>query len=1277
MIAIRNNILALYASDQLKTNARKKTKSMERLSSGYRINRSADDAAGLAISEKMRRQIRGLMQGTANAEDGISYVQVSDGAMGETHDILQRMNELTIQSLNDTLSESDREYLNSEFKQLRTEIDRINTTTDFNDQRVFEDHENSYWSITGNKRWDPSQAHTVLPAPSNEMYIHLPANYNPNTYTLSVPVGTYTTLELADEIDTVIENLTPSNPGFVFEYTEEGYCKLTFEGGSMINSVDGPMSYLFFDSAQGSSSSDLLGTTEFGDSGKLEITSENDQLSFLVERSVNGGQVSIKIPSGKYSRSEMIQKINVLLREEAKTNPAAVGITAGPYGESNIKITGGANVNITGLKGDMLKWEDHLIEDTYDSVFYDNVGYGKSSASQGSITGDPLFFDRTDKIYLTAANNVLRFTIDGAADYKEITLPTDEAGCTISEIVEEINDQLGKKGAIASPFGNSLVIKSLSTGSKSTLEFDRKAGSVFEATYNTLFCNTRYFPPMETGANQTAYITGNAAFSGKIELDASNDSLLFNVTVDGSPAQSCKIDGISGTYENLDDLLTKLNNNIIPSDIKNKIIFSKASGGKITIEPNKNSVNDIKRIDFDGSGQKNSTYKTLFVGTKEEVISPSIPIPQKGTAHKVQGGTDITTTPINGGVVITGPKQPIDVDDKHCTLSFNIFGYPHTVSVPIGTYNGMEELFHALKNAIANSSDPVVKRINATYDSSSKKLEFGINPTWEDPYSSYDRPNDLKTYTMSISSSSTIWGSILGTKPKDNDDPVANEKKSLPFTLTSYAKIPEPVTIDDKNNKLKLNQKEITLTNKTYTLDELKNELQAKLGSDITVVVDDGKLQFQAKSSISGSGSFYSKVLSKEVPSDPKRDPENGKYDGFTRAFVVGRKDMTEAPIDIVEGANNTLAFDFTYVPTFDSENRKDVEIEIKIPEGDYSGPGRSAYFNEIGDKIEEKIKEEVQKKYGENAFTDFEVSVDIVKKEDIKDIVGAADEALRITVKAKSNTEPPAGKYILDGIRGSAAGFLFYKMTAEPTPTYITGTKKLREPIQFSSANNVLTMTIDDKQPYKYTFPTDRQYTADEFINLLNDMFKNGDDNGKTSPIRASIENGYLKLSHQVPGNHTITDIGGSARSYLFLEEKGRDSNSRDPLRLQVSGEAKDKVDVPRMRIGSTALAIHSLFISKPKNAQKALRRIGEAITMMGAKRGTYGAIQNRLEHLVANNNNMVENTQASESAIRDADMAREAVQNSLHNIMMQTSQAMLSQANQMPDMVQKLLQA
>ncbi|MBX0358907.1 flagellin [Halobacillus sp. Nhm2S1] len=135
---INHNIAALNTHRQLNQANQGQQSSMEKLSSGLRINRAGDDAAGLAISEKMRGQIRGLDQASRNAQDGISLIQTAEGALNETHDILQRMRELAVQSSNDTNTDTDRQEIQKEVNQLAEEITRIGDNTEFNSKNLLD-----------------------------------------------------------------------------------------------------------------------------------------------------------------------------------------------------------------------------------------------------------------------------------------------------------------------------------------------------------------------------------------------------------------------------------------------------------------------------------------------------------------------------------------------------------------------------------------------------------------------------------------------------------------------------------------------------------------------------------------------------------------------------------------------------------------------------------------------------------------------------------------------------------------------------------------------------------------------------------------------------------------------------------------------------------------------------------------------------------------------------------------------------------------------------------
>ena len=167
-MVVQHNLTAMNSNRMLGLTTKSQASSTEKLSSGYKINRAADDAAGLSISEKMRKQIRGLTQASANAQDGISAVQTAEGALNEVQDMLQRMNELAVKAANGTMSENDRTYIQNEIDQLTTEIDRVAETTKFNETYLLKgDSSVAKTYVYSYKNYTSNSAATVLDAKGN------------------------------------------------------------------------------------------------------------------------------------------------------------------------------------------------------------------------------------------------------------------------------------------------------------------------------------------------------------------------------------------------------------------------------------------------------------------------------------------------------------------------------------------------------------------------------------------------------------------------------------------------------------------------------------------------------------------------------------------------------------------------------------------------------------------------------------------------------------------------------------------------------------------------------------------------------------------------------------------------------------------------------------------------------------------------------------------------------------------------------------------------------
>ena len=467
---IQHNMMAWNAERQFNTVTKAKNKKAEKLSSGYRINRAADDAAGLAISEKMRRQIRGLKVGTENAEIGISWVQIGEGALNEAHDILHRMNELSIKAQNGTNTLTDRAYMEAEFEQLQGELDRISTTTTFNELNIFEEHEPIYDQICGNKHWDYEEYHTITSA-NNQLTIAYRdrAESKAQVMTITVPPGQYTTHELIDEIDTAFGVDSPIH----MEYTEKGFCRLNLEDGEVMDSVSGGLTYLLWDCYDGGGYGALIGTTDFGpdpdDPNKAlkVVKGQNDYMKFtfeyfdadkgdvppielnLFDLAMNAGYSSITTPEGP---TVMLTKTQVMdLIDNAV--PSATGLRTDHHGNSIMLYS--PDGIVTGFKGNMFKIES--TRPIYNSAFYDNIQEGYVWQDPAFVVGGAvLTTDSRDKehnrYYIDESNNklVLQPNLTGKEYTIEIDVKRDKdgnlIGYTASEMVEHLKQKFKDAG---------------------------------------------------------------------------------------------------------------------------------------------------------------------------------------------------------------------------------------------------------------------------------------------------------------------------------------------------------------------------------------------------------------------------------------------------------------------------------------------------------------------------------------------------------------------------------------------------------------------------------------------------------------------------------------------------------------------------------------------------------------------------------------------------------------------------------------------------------------
>ncbi len=457
MLSVQHNMMAMNAGRQFNITTKAKEKKMEKLSSGYRVNRSADDAAGLSISEKMRRQIRGLKVGTENAQMGISWVQIGEGALNEAHDILHRMNELSIKAQNGTNTLTDRAYMEAEFEQLQSELDRISTTTTFNELNIFEEHEPVYDQISGNILWDYEEYHDVT-AGKNQLTIAYRnrAESEAQVMTITVPPGRYTTHELIDEIDDAFGVDSPIH----MEFTEKGFCRLNLEDGEVMDAVTGGLTYLMWDNYDGGGYGTLIGTTEFmSPTDTLEIVDgQNNRMwveveSFDPDVGTKGDWINL-LKSGETSRNltkaEIMQRIDEAIAASSELKDT--GLKTGDHGLS-IQLFSPDGI-VTGFKGNMFKIENS--DPIYSSAFYDNIQHGYVWQDPASVVGEAVLTtdvrdEEHNRFYINSSNNTLVLnpnpTTNSVKTPITITIPTKAAnasdptkeGYTAQEMVAELN----------------------------------------------------------------------------------------------------------------------------------------------------------------------------------------------------------------------------------------------------------------------------------------------------------------------------------------------------------------------------------------------------------------------------------------------------------------------------------------------------------------------------------------------------------------------------------------------------------------------------------------------------------------------------------------------------------------------------------------------------------------------------------------------------------------------------------------------------------------------
>ena len=832
MLIAAHNLTAMNAGRQYGVVTKNRAKTAEKLSSGYDINRAADNAAGLAISEKMRRLIRGLDQGTRNAEDGVSWTQIGDGALNEAHDILHRMTELSIQSLNETNSEKDRSYLQSEFEHLQTELDRISKTTKFNELNIFEEHKPTYYQCEGDVKWNPEQLHEVKDGRNDLIVKYRKDDKAPQEkVTIKVPAGNYTTQELADAIDSALENEGALADGIMFEMNGDGYCNVNFEGGEVIDTVAGSLSYLLYDMYEGGEFGALIGTTSFVEGMPLEITSENNTLTFTIQ-DFNGNetQKTVQIPVGWYTKQNIIDILNDELKDTT--------VKATEHG-SGIKL-GSEDSIVTKFKGNMFKIDAGYQSNS--SVFYDNVSYGQITLDPASFKGGYVLNSNIkDEEYnvfrINSSNNQLTIQTNGMDAPVTLTIPDGEY--KIDGMRDTLNNLFVDNSLkLVATYGTQvsdgqtfygITITSQTEGLDSKIDIDSSSSA-----YNTLFVDRKYtyyyggsgYQAEVTHENSTNEI---ASFTGSKELNDLSVTPL-NVTAGTNDKFMINIDGTSyditmspGQYNSVTSLVDEINLQLNNGKAANPtlgnieaVVSDSGLSVALKMKPGGNIIN-LTASAYTAGGVTNGGYDEIFQGYNVSY-----------TTHNVTGtGSIILDKPYDGTV------EPSDNP-----LKITVNNTEYTVNLREGNNVSKDEIIEAINNTIPGHTD--------------------VRPNSFNTVNGYGN-TDVKTVTGTGSGNTSFvsWNdSNVGETGKLEGTTGAAVNKAA--TISTKNKLPDVINITDSTNNIKLTinnvTKDITLASKSYTPEQFKTALQQAINTEFgtgyggaTVDLVDGKIVLTAR----------------------------------------------------------------------------------------------------------------------------------------------------------------------------------------------------------------------------------------------------------------------------------------------------------------------------------------------------------------------------------------------------------------------------------------------
>lgn len=1307
---ITHNLTAMNAQRQYKVNIDSQKKTTEKLSSGYRINRAADDAAGLTISEKMRSMIRGLNQGSYNTQDGISWVQVADGAMNEIHDMVHRLKELAVKSANGTNTDADRAAINQEAQAIIDEINKIDRTTEFNTKNVF---------LRGNVALDVDQDPGDL-----EFFNATRDADGKSTY-----------------------------GGFIFHGKRiefpAGMIKMDDNGNQVFNE----------------------GTYKITDGDKFfTIQAEKGALVPDAKRifDLKAKDDGIYIDGTRISWDNVIHDSG---RSFTELGPE-FGTWSLKYGKSNIDITIGTNCIIRSKAefvsavndinkiqengGVSYQWVSTLTDITDEkSVYLDDATFFGGSNSR-NIDNAMAYDTNSDKLNTTGGNNLsdpkkmgyfLRADLINS-DATELANRGTDKGVNLvmylvgsdgnkiegSNVIYSIPDSKSDNPAISgtdknmSSMSGAHSVTSWSSGTDTTdgdfcdghirdgitdysFKYVDPSGKT-DITFEFKLSDISSADTVEDGLNLARFVqTYSGQYTDYIEL-SSNANSKVNITDAGTGVKTYKVSygmetALGRDFSDAHDVLAEIDGSTVGDE------------GKI--------VRGTNSISFKVSGDDKDKTSSNYAASKAE-----------NNVGIIEFSADTTSAEKGiSGSIMTLVKRLISEKKDNYVAGLG--------SDSTSVVSSIESKFQL------TDKDSDVRVFGTVYNN-----DFSKNRTYE---YTYDYADILNKYNDGTRGDTTAFGKKI-TIIDEADDGTFTAGKTL--NEDRYFKLDSQIKV--KNN---LTNTYVTKAAGSYIDARTLKKLADDISSDISNHLSDTEYIYDDVNKKYTTADDYKKVIESLVSAANKKGNDGFEYtildDGSIKETSelkdYHKNDYDQKIDDICNGFVTTGYFEAdgttpllgenlrttilsnidSMAATYDADCKSRLKDFIASDSIDFSTLQADSDGNfDVAGLITDSAKDTISNTLASKKVQDIKddknkVNIDLLIPADTDPVVKALMKNNVISDKI-----PEGSFYMTEGVKAelfnksaiATAAVNGAEKLGDSTAPAISDEQlsKILENAINESDGTVAPEIFDKIKDYLVSHKSDLTMSdgkigiskalADEITlaviydvsdgairtlkakygdDILDDELKAKEFDSRVGYNTTSGEL-YEKLNSDAKAyaSQAMQDVADSTKFVMkstgyssvamstvkpenkvaranYDSEIEIDYNNR--LYIQHSNVVDDNTEIQQFVISSAALKISSLRLNTEMSAKKALTKLDYALSYVSARRSELGATQNRLEHTYNNNRNKEENLTAAESRIRDAEMADEMVRLSRHNILVQVGESVMAQANQSKQGVMVLL--